>query len=177
MSQTMKPAESRLGVVIKVCDANIIWSDENMCVWVCCWQKIFGLQYNSVGWKGVCVCVCVCECPVNENRPKSDSLLCRRVFAAKDVCALCWCNCCALYPICNSPSFVLPGVSKCCVSPNCGLPLLTTPPCSKVCCTSTHFTMVVKATRAGIPWNWDTLELWVLTIDLAEENECHITGL
>ena len=34
MSQAMKPAESRLGVVKKVCDANIIWSDENMCVCV-----------------------------------------------------------------------------------------------------------------------------------------------
>ena len=37
------------------------------------------------------------------------------------------------YPVCNSPSFVLPGVSKCCVSPNCGLPLLTTPPSFTVC--------------------------------------------
>ena len=63
------------------------------------------------------------------------------------------------YPICNSPSFVLPGVSKCCVSPNCGLPLLTTP--SQCAVSSTHFAMVVKATRAGILWNWDILELWV----------------
>ena len=36
--------------------------------------------------------------------------------------------------MCNLPSFVLPGVSKCCVSPNCELSLLTTPPSSPVCC-------------------------------------------
>ena len=74
----------------------------------------------------------------------------------------------------NSPSFVLPGVSKCCVSPNCGLPLLTTPPQCAV--SSTHFAMVVKATRAGILWNWDLLKLWVFTIDLAEENYFHIAN-
>ena len=50
-------------VAKKSLDSNIIRSDEKMCV-------------------------CVCECPVNENRPKADSLLCKRCFAAKDVCAV-----------------------------------------------------------------------------------------
>ena len=128
----MKPAESRLGVVKKVCDANIIWSDENMCV--CCCQKIFGLQYNSVGWKDVCVCVCV---SVQWMRigPR------RTLSCVKDVLPPKMCVQCIVlvrfpvsYPVCNSPSFVLPGVSKCCVSPNCELPLLTTPSSSTVCC-------------------------------------------
>ena len=106
MSQAMKSAESRLGVVRKVCDANIIWSDENMCACVCCCQNLFGLNIIRSD-KNMCVCVCccqkkvldsniirsdekmcVCECPVNENRAKANSLLCKRCFAAKDVCAV-----------------------------------------------------------------------------------------
>ena len=116
--------------------------------------------------------VCVCECPVNENRPKADSLLCRRCFAAKDVCALCLCN---LLCMCNSPSFVLPGVSKCCVSPNCELSLLTTPPSSTVCCvkyTLCHGGQGNKGRHSLKLRYTGTLSL----IDLAEENDFHIAN-
>ena len=96
-------------VAKKSLDSNIIRSDEKMCVCV-------SVQWMRIGPRQTLSCVkdvlppkmCV-QCIVLVRFPVS-------------------------YPVCNSPSFVLPGVSKCCVSPNCELPLLTTPSSSTVCC-------------------------------------------
>ena len=55
MSQAMKSAESRLGVVRKVCDANIIWSDENMCVCVVAKKSLDSNIIRSDEKMGVCV--------------------------------------------------------------------------------------------------------------------------
>ena len=98
------------------------------------------------------------------------------MFCRQRCSALCWCNLlgitlCVTYPVLYYPvcqSVVYHPIVNC----RC-LQHLPPPQCAV---SSTHFAMVVKATRAGILWNWNILDLRVFTIDLAEENDFHIAN-
>ena len=91
--------------------------------------------------------------------------------------ALCWCDFLCITLCVTHPVLYYPVSQSVVYHPIVGCRCLQHLPPPQCAVSSTHFAMVVKATRAGILWNWDILELWVFTIDLAEENDFHIANI